>query len=605
MRLKEVRIHNFRGYSQKTTIPIDQCITGFIGKNDAGKSSILEALGIFFNSDTISLDKDDFNVSDAGCLIEISCVFDNLPDEIVIDESNSTTFCDEYLLNNDNELEIIKIYKRTQPKAPQVYIRANHPTASGYDEIHKLDLKGLKAKVKELLIDEASITDKRKCTAWRKAIWSNSTDLNVQMTDLDISAFAGDSKKMQEKIQKLLPLYQLFKVDRETKDNDPVAKSPLQNAVDLAKEEFADRISTLEEEIKAKVIERAHATLEKLKEMDEALASSLIPKFKTPPKWAFDFSLDGDDNIPINKRGSGVRRLILLNFFRAEAERKIASENAPSVIYAFEEPETSQHPNNQEMLMGAFIQIAQKSNSQVLLTTHVPSLGSMLPTSGIRYVENVGNVTTVIYNQADMIRIVADSLGILPEPIPNGAKAIILVEGPYDIVFLKHAANLLKQNGDIAHTFEEKQIAILIAGGCSTVKHWLTMNIVEQFNKPWGLFLDSDISNQSNNIQNTGYVSDLATRGIKAHLTKKNEIENYIDESIIGLPAGTINITDTSDAKKDIARALHIRETKVIGQLWPLMTYPLLKSREKYIAPDGSIHYEITEIINDFLSLVP
>ncbi|MHB8392242.1 MAG: AAA family ATPase [Acidobacteriaceae bacterium] len=32
-------------------------------------------------------------------------------------------------------------------------------------------------------------------------------------------------------------------------------------------------------------------------------------------------TLTGDDQIPINKRGSGVRRLVLLSFFRAEAER--------------------------------------------------------------------------------------------------------------------------------------------------------------------------------------------------------------------------------------------------------------------------------------------
>src|SRR5690606_32817201 len=100
--------------------------------------------------------------------------------------------------------------------------------------------------------------------------------------------------------------------------------------------------------------------------------------------WSFDFSIDGDDGVPINKRGSGVKRLILLNFFRAEAERKVASQNAPSVIYAFEEPETSQHPNYQEMLIEAFIRLGQKDNCQVLLTTHVPALGAMLPTEGLR-----------------------------------------------------------------------------------------------------------------------------------------------------------------------------------------------------------------------------
>ena len=61
--------------------------------------------------------------------------------------------------------------------------------------------------------------------------------------------------------------------------------------------------------------------LAKLQEMNPALASELTPNFKSDPKWAglFGLTLSSDRNIPINKRGSGVRRLIVLNFFRAEA----------------------------------------------------------------------------------------------------------------------------------------------------------------------------------------------------------------------------------------------------------------------------------------------
>jgi len=146
MRLKEVSIHNFRGFSNRTSIPIDDNLTGFIGRNDAGKSSILEAIGVFFNCDAVSLDKDDFNIKDPNCLIEISCIFDNIPAEVVIDETNTTSLISEYLLNDNGNLEIKKVFKRTQLKAPQVYIRALHPTATGYNDLHRCDLKTLKEK---------------------------------------------------------------------------------------------------------------------------------------------------------------------------------------------------------------------------------------------------------------------------------------------------------------------------------------------------------------------------------------------------------------------------------------------------------------------------
>ena len=48
MRLKKVGIKNFRGFKNETTIPIDPDITGITGRNDVGKSSVLEVLDIFF-----------------------------------------------------------------------------------------------------------------------------------------------------------------------------------------------------------------------------------------------------------------------------------------------------------------------------------------------------------------------------------------------------------------------------------------------------------------------------------------------------------------------------------------------------------------------------
>ena len=603
MRLKEVTIHNFRGYSNSTSFPIDHCLTGFVGKNDNGKSSILEALAVFFNSDSIALDKDDFFIGQPNCLIEITCTFDNLPEEVVIDETNPTSLGDEHLLNAYGELKIKKLYKRTQLKAPSVFIISQHPTTEKFNDLHKLDLKSLKARAAEFEVNIDAIVDKRRSASWRSAIWQHCEDLKIQDVELDISEFAGDSKKLQEKIQALLPLFEIFKVDRENRDSDPVAKSPLQEAVDLAKKEFADRISQLEQEIKDRVIERANLTIEKLKEMDDSLAQALTPKFKSPPKWTFDFSIDGDDGVPINKRGSGVKRLILLNFFRAEAERKVANQNAPSVIYAFEEPETSQHPNYQEMLIAAFIKLGQKDNCQVILTTHVPALGAMLPIDGLRLVGKTEHGPLVEYGNDNIIEQIAKTLGVLPDPIPKGAKALLLVEGPSDVVFLNHSANLLKQHGFITNTFSEKGIALVIMGGCGTLKHWRTKKIAEQFEIPYGVFLDSDLTNPVNFRVNAEHITELRAEGKKAHVTRKNEIENYINVTVLGLPTGTIIISDTSDAKKDIAKAMRVRETEVTERYWTQMTINQIRESEKY--NDGTNErYEITEIISDFLKMV-
>lgn len=56
MRLIELKLRNFRGYKEETCISIND-LTTFVGKNDAGKSTILEALEIFLIIKLLSVRK--------------------------------------------------------------------------------------------------------------------------------------------------------------------------------------------------------------------------------------------------------------------------------------------------------------------------------------------------------------------------------------------------------------------------------------------------------------------------------------------------------------------------------------------------------------------
>jgi AAA15 family ATPase/GTPase len=142
--------------------------------------------------------------------------------------------------------------------------------------------------------------------------------------------------------------------------------------------------------------------LEKIQEMNPEIANSLNPVIPAMDslKWGDVFksvSIAGDENIPINKRGSGVKRLILLNFFRAEAERRKVAENIPSVIYAIEEPETSQHTEHQKKLIKAFLELSNTANTQVIITTHSAALVKELEFKHLRLVKT-DNTTKTIEN---------------------------------------------------------------------------------------------------------------------------------------------------------------------------------------------------------------
>lgn len=391
MKIKSLTLNNFRGYSGETTINFDD-LTAFVGRNDIGKSSILEALDIFFNDGKgiIKLDKNDVNVearAQGDTQISIAVCFSDLPDHIVIDSTCETTLAQEHLLNSDGLLEVIKRYPNGG--SAKVFIRALHPTNP--------DCAGLlQKKDTELrrIIDAKSIScpDKTKNPVMRTSIWQHySTDLRLEMTDIDVTK--GDTKSIWDKLQKYLPLYSLFQADRKNSDGDSEVQDPLKEAVKviLQDEVLRQKLDEVAATVVDKLRDVSNRTLAKLQEMSPDVADTLTPVI--PPtdslKWADVFknvSIAGDESIPINKRGSGTKRLILLNFFRAEVERRQAESNNASVIYAIEEPETSQHYGNQRKLIHALQSLAQAANTQIVITTHSATIVKELGFDNIRII---------------------------------------------------------------------------------------------------------------------------------------------------------------------------------------------------------------------------
>lgn len=127
MRLYRLRVRNFRCFYRETVVDFGE-ITALIGKNDAGKSSLLEALDIFLNDGTP--DKDDATKRGDAKDLTIVCEFSHLPSSVVIDDVNPTSLIDEFLLNADGRLEIHKNYSGhlASPKLVSVCAYAIHPS---------------------------------------------------------------------------------------------------------------------------------------------------------------------------------------------------------------------------------------------------------------------------------------------------------------------------------------------------------------------------------------------------------------------------------------------------------------------------------------------
>ncbi len=400
MKIKSVKIKNFRSYKEEVKVDIGD-LTAFVGKNDIGKSSILEVFDVFFNENkgVIKIDKDDINKSalaEDDNEIVITVVFEELPTTIIIDSTNETTLQNEHLLNQEGNLEIIKKYPNAGKE--KVFVKAFHPNNLQCRDL----LKKTNAELRTIIGNASIECENRTINAvMRTAIWNHYSEA-LQLEDIEIDVTKGDTKSIWDKLQEYLPLYSLFQSDRKNSDGDSEVQDPLQEAVKqiLNNTELRELLNRVATEVEIKLREVASSTLEKLNELNPDIANSLNPIIPTSEnlKWLDVFkkvSIAGDEDIPINKRGSGIKRLILLSFFRAEAERRRTERNNPSIVYAIEEPETSQHTEHQKKLMTALLTLSQAANTQILLTTHSAVAVKELDFEHIRLVSQTGTNKTV------------------------------------------------------------------------------------------------------------------------------------------------------------------------------------------------------------------
>ncbi|OZD55611.1 OLD family endonuclease [Rhodococcus sp. 06-1477-1B] len=571
MRLKSVTIKGFRGYLGEQTVQLDD-LTTLIGKNDVGKSSFLEALEIFFNNDTVKIDAKDCNVDSDDGIIEISCTFSDYPESLILDTQAQTSLAEEYLLDANGNVTLKKVWKTSGRLTPEVFVRAAHPSAPLVSDLLGMTNTALKARFREMSLPPGA-ANLSKNPSIRRAIWSSVEDL--QITDVDISLASNDAKSIWDKLSQHLPLYALFQSDRSSRDSDSEVQDPMKFAVAaaIAEEDVQSKLEAVVEAVRLRATELADRTHGALEKLDPDLARELIPKFKTDPKWAslFSLSLDGERGIPINKRGSGVRRLVLVSFFRAEAERKLADGTKQNIIYAIEEPETSQHPKNQKLLLESLKSLSASEGCQVLLTTHSPGFASNLEVESLRFISrsNEGLPEVLPADEATWER-VAEELGVVPD---NRVKALICVEGPTDVDGLKSLSRALHdRDPTVIDLTTDQRIAFVVLGG-GTLKHWVNKHYLQGLGRPEIHLYDSDVETYAAQIA----VVNARTDGSWGVQTSKREVENYLSPDAVQEAFGIeVSFGDQDDVPAIVGEAMgwnpNNTKRKLSQRAFPCMT---------------------------------
>lgn len=535
MKFKKLILENFRGYS-KAEIDFDEHMNVIIGKNDIGKSTILEALELFINGENkdcqIKIEPDDCNILSEIKKITIGVCFILREDEsIVIDSTNPTKLSEEYLLNSDGLLEIHKIYdcskQRINKTDIKTYIRAAYP--STFDKpLVTMKIAELRKLLDDLKdnIDKYNSVDKTKSAEIRKAIYKASNTEEKVVTNIDINS-SDDTKNVWESIKKNIPIYFLFQSDRINTDGDSEVQNPLKVATKNALLKVQEHLDKVKSEVETEVMKIGQKTIEKLKEFDADIATNLKTNLDLKG-WdsIFSFSLIGDDNIPLNKRGSGVRRLILLSYFRAEAEKIIKESSTNEIIYAIEEPETSQHPDYQKILIQTLLELSNDEKHQIIITTHTPEIAKMVSREQLIFIKrNDKNEPTIEKDENAKIKGIVDTLGVLPTAT---SKIIICVEGDNDVNFLLNINQSIDDFKNIIDLKKEKISFIPMHG--SNLITWINKDYLKGSNIIEFHLYDNDKKEYNQLIQEISTANDGRRYGLN---TKMLEMENYIHPRLI------------------------------------------------------------------------
>ncbi|MDU1905563.1 MAG: AAA family ATPase [Dysgonomonas sp.] len=593
MKITKIIIEDFKGIRDKTTI-IANDFNCIVGKNDIGKSTILQALDIFLNDKSPSSEDKNINANSDNITIELFFEIGDI--QITIDDAILTTFKDEELLDENGFLVIKKVWNVSK-KTPKTewYIRRKIYS----DDTDFLFLKepaliklcnNLNIPTSKGNNEEYNNVEKRR--KLRDLYQANQYAFSFGYTQLQTTGQTRE-KNIVDILKNLLPSFEYFRADSSLSESDSSiqryfrdkALGALKNEIDTN-----DLEETIRDQI-GKSLQKITALINSVVTDEEQITASVEFDWSRLITTSFKSSTD-NANIPLSSRGDGFRRITMMSYFEMLAEEKNQENN---VIYGFEEPETFLHPETQKLLFDKLINLS-KADYQIFTTTHSPIIVSRADTNSIIFINRVDNIYKVIQHQDINIETIVDELGIKPNDelikIYDNIKALLLVEGKDDVIAFSHVARIYKQQNLIEKDFIESGIHILPIGGCGSIQNWTNLNIITNLNKPFYIVLDSDktsersISKTRITLTNIGYRENQDFQ-----LTRKREIENYIPDVYFHSLDAPIDISygDWDDVKTICIlheEGMRLGGKYVLKKHFPSLDYNHLKTT---FCPDGNL----------------
>lgn len=553
MIITNITIANYRGIVQPQLIPLNR-FSSFVGKNDAGKSIVLNAIASFLDPKNNPVTITDFNDPDKPIVIECEFASENMKATLeakvrtkIKKADGLDEFLDDILL--DGKLVIQKIVK-----APKKNFDSESISMRDYSKKDVQYLYGKSDDELNAILDMFNI----EIPVQGKGRNSKIEKIKYIKSYCDANGFERHQKYIEDefKICSLLPDVELFRADYGLEADTRFKSSSVSEILEyLEKEsEEGNKLALVASEISNEMQKEANSVkgymreyVSNLKEVEIKPSISWKDAIKSVD---VSFQFDGDSKpILMSHKGTGYRRLFMVARFRYLAEKN----KGLNVIYLIEEPETFLHPSAQNDLLSALRELSD--DNQVIITTHSPVF------AGATYIESVilckkGNGSeyeNYIANGRDaFLSGIVHELGIKPSyNLRDTHEKIVFVESHNDIKFYDIICQQLIERPLVG----VDKILVLPFGGGEDIDSFLNIDYFDNSGRELFLLIDSDKHQNKLQKQETRAerFRNNKDRG-SSYVLKKSCLENYYHprafERTYGLDAGSFpDIADNDNVR--------------------------------------------------------
>lgn len=253
--------------------------------------------------------------------------------------------------------------------------------------------------------------------------------------------------------------------------------------------------------------------------------------------WEIYFENNEDGRIPLSKMGSGVKTVLLVLILLI-VKPIIDNRNVSDYVFALEELENNLHPSMQRRLYYYLFDFSKKNNCILFLTTHsniVIDLYNSLETTQIFHINKIEGKTKIfsILKQIDFKKIL-DDLDVRASDILQ-SNGIIWVEGPSDRVYLNKWISLIDDS-----LLEGYHYSIMFYGGRLLSNLSFDYDLINdelipllKLNTNSFVVMDRDGKTISQKLNDTKLriQNELGINNV--WVTKGREIENYLSNNSI------------------------------------------------------------------------